>query len=101
MESVRSCDRLRSAVACGVLRRRLLVLCWTFRIDDEFGFAVRADLCQRDGNSDHDHCRLLHLLVEEAGQTPSQGACGQGGLIDAAWSLIVRLRAAGFGSQQS
>ena len=65
-------DRLRSAVARGVLRRRLPVLCRAFRTDDEFGFAVRADFRQRDRNSDHDHRRLLHLLVEKAGQAASQ-----------------------------
>ena len=67
-------DRLRPAIARGVLRRRLPVLCRTFRTDDEFGFAVRADLCQRDRNSDHDRRRLLHLLVEAAGQAAQGGA---------------------------
>ncbi len=70
-------DRLRSAVARGVLRRRLPVLCRTFRTDDEFGLAVRADLRQRDRNRDHDHRRLLHLLVEKAGQAASQTSGGQ------------------------
>ncbi len=65
-------DRLRPAVARGVLRRRLPVFRRPFRTDDELGLAVRADFRQRDRNSDHDHRRLLHLLVETAGQAASQ-----------------------------
>ena len=76
-------DRLRPAVARRVLRRRLPVLCRTFRTDDEFGLAVRADFRQRDGNSDHDHRRLLHLLVEAAGQAASQGSGSQSRLVPA------------------
>jgi len=78
MADFRSRDRLRPAVARGVLRRRLPFLCRPFRTDDECGFAVRADFRQRDGNSDHDHRRLLHFLVEKAGQAAAQAGGGQG-----------------------
>ena len=72
MEGFRSAHRLRAAVARGVLRRRVPVLCRAFRTDDEFGFAVRADLRQRHRHRDHDHRRLLHLLVEAAGQAAAK-----------------------------
>ena len=39
-----------------------------FELIDELGLAVRADLRQRDRHRDHDHRRLLHFLVEAAGQ---------------------------------
>ena len=61
-------DRLRPAVARGVLRRRVPVLCRAFRTVDELGLAVRADLRQRHRHRDHDDRGLLHLLVEAAGQ---------------------------------
>ena len=61
-------------VVCGqqslgrVLRRRVPVLCRAFPTVAEFGLAVRADPRQRDRHRDHDHRRLLHFLVEAAGQ---------------------------------
>jgi len=80
MEAVRSGHRLRSAIARGVLRRRIPILCRALRIDDEFGLAVCADFRQRRGNSDHDPGCLLHLLVEAAGQA-AESAGTQAGLI--------------------
>ena len=82
-KGVRSAHRLRSAVARGVLRRRLSVLCRAFRTDDEFGLAVCADLRQRGRHHDHDRGRLLHLLVEATGQAAAQGSAGQGRLVPA------------------
>ncbi len=86
MEGVRSPDRLRSAVARRVLRRRVPVVRRTLRTVDELGFAVRADLRQRHRHRDHDHRRLLHLLVEAAGQAAAEAGGAQGRLIKA--SLI-------------
>ena len=68
VESVRPADRLRSAVARRILRRRVPVLCRTFRTDDEFGLAVHADFRQHHRHRHHDGSCLLHLLVKTAGQ---------------------------------
>ena len=56
-----------------------------FELIDELGLAVRADLRQRGRHRDHDDRRLLHLLVETAGQAAAEGAAGasQGRLIHA------------------
>jgi len=55
-----------SAVACRCLRRRLVVLCSDIsELMTEFGFAVSADLCQSDGNSDLT-MSPIHLPVEAA-----------------------------------
>ena len=80
MEDVRSPDRLRPAIARGVLRRRVSVLRRTFRALDELGLAVRADVRQRRRHRDHDDRRLLHLLVETAGQAIAKGADAEGRL---------------------
>ena len=72
-------DRARQQLVLGVVARRLPVLRRAFRIDDEFGFAVRTDLCQRDRDRDHDHRRLLYFLVETAGQAGCQGHGGGDG----------------------
>src|SRR5665213_3943642 len=91
MADFRSAHCLRPAVARGVLRRRLPVLRRAFRADDELGLAVRADLRQRDRNSDHDRGGLLHLLVETAGQIAAQtdrvNGAGAGRLMAAAQAL--------------
>ncbi len=39
-----------------------------FELIDELRLAVRADLRRRDRHLDHDHRRLLHFVVEAAGQ---------------------------------
>ena len=77
VEGVRPADRLRSAVAGGVLRRRVPVVRRPFRAVDELGLAVRADLRQRHRHRDHDDRRLLHLLVEAAGQAAAETAGAQ------------------------
>ncbi len=84
------CVGVLPAVAGGVLRRRVPLLRRTFRTDDELGLAVGADFRQRDGNSDHDHRRLLHLLVEEAGQAAPQTGGGKARLIPAGCRAAVR-----------
>ena len=80
MEDIRPPDRLRPAIAGGVLRRCVPVLRRAFRALDELGHAVRADLRQRVRHRDHDHRRLLHLLVETAGQAIAKGAGAEGRL---------------------
>ncbi|MET4761296.1 hypothetical protein ABH970_001668 [Bradyrhizobium ottawaense] len=87
MESVRSPDRLRPAVARRVLCRRVPVVRRPFRAVDELGLAARTDLRQRRRHRDHDDGGLLHLVVEEAGQaaeataTQAGGSRGEGRLI--------------------
>ena len=84
---VRSPDRLRSTVARRILRRRVPVVRRALHAVAEFGFAVRANLRQRDRHRDHDHRGLLHLVVEAAGQAVAQAGSAQGGLNKAAgWS---------------
>ena len=51
--------------------------------DDELGLAARADFRQRVRDRDHDAGRLLHLLVEKAGQAAAQAGGGQGFLTKA------------------
>ena len=65
--------QMRPAIARGVLRRRLPLLCRTFRTDDELGLAVGADFRERDRHRHHDHRRLLHLLVAATGRPASHG----------------------------
>src|SRR5579863_2081539 len=71
---------VRTTIARRILRRRLPVLCRAFRTDVEFGVFLRAALRQRDRHRDHDGGRLLHLLVETAGQA-DQGAGAETGLM--------------------
>src|SRR5215212_3762907 len=93
MESVRPACRVRSAIPRGVLRRRLPLVCRTFRTDDEFGITVPASLCERDGHSDHDGGGLLHLLVETTGQAaPQAWQTSTGWLIGSKQQLSNRRR---------
>ena len=84
MEDIRSADRLRSAVARGVLRRRVPVVRRALPAVAELRLAVRADLRQRNRHRDHDHRRLLHFLVETAGQAAAQAGGAESRLIEAA-----------------
>src|SRR5258705_1969969 len=82
MEGVRSPRRLRPAIARGVLRRCVPVLCRAFHAVAELGVANGAGFRQRGRNSDHDDRSLLHFLVKETGQAAAQAAdAGQGWLI--------------------
>ena len=77
VEDIRSAGRLRPAIACGVLRRRVPVVRRTLPAVDEFRLAAGADLRQRDRHRDHDDRRLLHFLVEAAGQAAAQDPSGE------------------------
>ncbi len=80
MEDIRSVDRLRSAVTRRVLRRRVPVLRRPLRIVVELGIDLGADLHQHRRHRDHDDGRLLHLLVEAAGQAAAEAGTKAGEL---------------------
>src|SRR3954447_8005861 len=71
---------MRPAIARSVLRRRVSLPPRTLCTGAELRLGVGADRRERGGNRDHDRGRLLHLLVEEAGQAAAEaGACAGAG----------------------
>ena len=74
MEGLRSRHRLRPAIARRILRRRIPVLCRAFHADAELGLVPRPGAGQHWRDRDHDHGRLLHLVVKAAGQAGIENA---------------------------
>ena len=65
---LQAADRMRRAIDCGILPRRLPLVCRSFRADVEFGFPAGADSGQRERHRHHDPRRLLPLMVQAAGR---------------------------------
>src|SRR4051794_33909070 len=72
MERFRSADRMRPAVAGRVLCRCVPVLRRALHADDELRLAARADPGECGRHCHHDDGRLLHFVVEAAGQATAE-----------------------------
>jgi hypothetical protein len=96
MAGVQAPHQMRPAIARRVLCRGVPFLCRPSRPDDEFGFAVRSSVRERERHRDHDPRRLLHLMVPAAGSPAgdpvSHGIARRAPVTSQMWLVVAARR---------